>query len=441
MDNPKGNDKDTKKTAGNGEETEKLAVKASQLLKMLEEFGKLKATSESADQPKVHKFWSTQPVLDTSKVSDSADLEDGPLHPPVDYEHVQKEPYPLPPEFKWSLIDINDEKEKVELYQLLNMNYVEDVESLFRFDYPANFLEWALKPPGWKKEWHLGVRVTESNKLVAFISAIPCSLNVRSWNLESVEVNFLCVHKKLRDKRLAPLLIKEVTRRVHLFGIFQAMYTAGAVLPGVMSEARYFHRPLNFQKLCETGFAGVPIGKTMDSMLTTYYLAKEHGFGASLRPMTEADVPKVTEILDAYLTKFPMRPKFTEEEVHHWLLPREDIMYTYVVCNGENVVTDFISFYSLPSTVVGNTGHASINAAYLFYYAAQSNKQLEKLVNAALILAKASGFDVFNCVEILDNGNFVKSLKFGEGDGQLHYYLFNWKTRPFKPSEVALVML
>ena len=36
-----------------------------------------------------------------------------------------------------------------------------------------------------------------------------------------VEINFLCVHKKLRSKRLAPVLIKEITRRVNLTGIFQ----------------------------------------------------------------------------------------------------------------------------------------------------------------------------------------------------------------------------
>lgn len=36
----------------------------------------------------------------------------------------------------------------------------------------------ALQPPGWLKEWHVGVRVTKSNKLVGFISAIPALLNV-----------------------------------------------------------------------------------------------------------------------------------------------------------------------------------------------------------------------------------------------------------------------
>ena len=46
-----------------------------------------------------------------------------------------------------------------------------------------------------------------------------------------VEINFLCVHKKLRAKRLAPVLIREITRRVNCQGRFQAVYTAGVVLP------------------------------------------------------------------------------------------------------------------------------------------------------------------------------------------------------------------
>jgi len=52
------------------------------------------------------------------------------------------------------------------------------------------------------------------------------------------EINYLCVHKKLRSKRLAPVLIKEVTRQVHLKGIFQAIYTAGVVIPTPVSVCR-----------------------------------------------------------------------------------------------------------------------------------------------------------------------------------------------------------
>lgn len=56
-----------------------------------------------------------------------------------------------------------------------------------------------------------------------------------------VEINFLCVHKKLRSKRVAPVLIREITRRVNLKGIFQAVYTAGVVLPKPIATCRYVH--------------------------------------------------------------------------------------------------------------------------------------------------------------------------------------------------------
>lgn len=59
---------------------------------------------------------------------------------------------------------------------------------------------------------------------------------IRSFH--STEINFLCVHKKLRSKRLAPVLIKEVTRQCNLTGVFQAIYTAGVVLPTPVSCAR-----------------------------------------------------------------------------------------------------------------------------------------------------------------------------------------------------------
>lgn len=52
------------------------------------------------------------------------------------------------------------------------------------------------------------------------------------------EINYLCIHKKLRSKRLAPVLIQEITRRVRRTGIFQAIYTSGQLLPKPITVAR-----------------------------------------------------------------------------------------------------------------------------------------------------------------------------------------------------------
>ena len=52
------------------------------------------------------------------------------------------------------------------------------------------------------------------------------------------QVNFLCVHRKLRKKRMSPVLIRELTRRVQQQGVSQAVYTAPVVLPTPLATCR-----------------------------------------------------------------------------------------------------------------------------------------------------------------------------------------------------------
>lgn len=48
-------------------------------------------------------------------------------------------------------------------------------------------------------------------------------------------------------------------------------------------------------------------------------------------------------------------------------------------------------------------------------------------MNDALIIAKLKGFDVFNALDLMENKTFLEKLKFGIGDGNLQYYLYNWR--------------
>lgn len=225
----------------------------------------------------------------------------------------------------------------------------------------------ALRPPGWLPQWHCGVRVSSNKKLVGFISAIPADIHIYDtwvWTLrisvtsdykhchlitvlrgikpcnsniklqchrsnflklkslnnkvfylcflfflfffrlkKMVEINFLCVHKKLRSKRVAPVLIREITRRVNLEGIFQAVYTAGVVLPKPVSTCRYqdthtsvnhyclntgtllelctetlywfyryWHRSLNPRKLVEVKFSHLSRNMTLQRTMKLYRL-------------------------------------------------------------------------------------------------------------------------------------------------------------------------
>lgn len=222
------------------------ALKLDEVMKMGKEAG-------AGSTSKVYKFWNTQPV---PKIDEgSSEPPGGEFHKAIEPDktiaEIKQDPYALPEGFIWETLDLENADVLKELYTLLNENYVEDDDAMFRFDYQPEFLRWALQPPNWLKDWHVGVRVTKSGRLIAFISAIPAEIKVYERNLKVVEINFLCVHKKLRSKRLAPVLIREITRRVNLTGIFQAVYTAGVVLPKPITTCRYWHRSLNPKKLID----------------------------------------------------------------------------------------------------------------------------------------------------------------------------------------------
>lgn len=419
------------------------AKKATDLLSLLESLSMANQKNSDQNQTKnQHEFWSTQPVPQSKKELIEVD-EDGPIDPKAS-EKIRLTAYELPEGFQFVEFNIDSESDLSELYHLLCENYVEDYDSLFRFEYSKEFLIWALKAPGWQKEWHVAIRSVKDSKLMAFICAVPCKFRMRKHEIDSVEVNFLCIEKSLRSKRLAPLLIKEVTRRVNLEGIFQALYTAGIPLPEPIGTAQYYHRPLNFKKLLECGFTYLPPGKTVDQMDNYYKLPTKYSL--NIRPLCEKDIPRVMELFGNYMEKFQLSHQMNETEFRHWFLPRDKVIYSYVVFdeNEESEIVDFFSFYSIPSSILNqpNIPHKTIEVAYLFYYSVSSEIRLLPLIKTVLQEAAKLGFDVLNCLNLMENTeNLLNALKFGAGDGQLRFYLYNWKTKPLKSTEIGFIML
>lgn len=152
--------------------------------------------------------------------------------------------------------------------------------------------------------------------------------------------------------------------------------------------------------------------------------------------MTEDDVPAVTELFTRYMSRYDMSPMMTAEDLKHHFLSglgtgekndigrREgQVLWTYVVENPEShKITDFFTFYSLPSTIINNPKHDLLEAAYLYYYASDVAFQdgadsgalrtrLSELIKDALIIADQAKFDVFNALTLMDNVDFLDDLK------------------------------
>merc|ERR1711994_173322 len=200
---------------------------------------------------------------------------------------------------------------------------------------------------------------------------------------------------------------------------FQAVYTAGVVLPKPVGTCRYWHRSVNPKKLIEVKFSHLSRNMTMQRHLKLYKLpdtTKTPG----IRVFKTTDVEAVTVLLNTYLEKFDLTPIFTPADVLHWFIPQKDIIESYVVEDPSSPgrLTDFVSFYTLPSTVMNHPQHTSIKvsqhkdvvgclnllpqAAYSFYNVSTETPWPD-LMGDALVLAKKTNFDVFNALDLMEN--------------------------------------
>ena len=87
-----------------------------------------------------------------------------------------------------------------------------------------------------------------------------------------------------------------------------------------------------------------------------------------------------------YLKNFDLSPVYNLEEFKHWFLPRDNVVDSYVV-EQNGTITDFGSFYHLPSTIMNHPQHKVLKAAYSFYNVA-TRTPLNDLMNDLLISAK-----------------------------------------------------
>jgi glycylpeptide N-tetradecanoyltransferase len=215
-----------------------------------------------------------------------------------------------------------------------------------------------------------------------------------------VQINFLCVHPKYRDKGFAPILISEIKRIANTNNIWQAVYTAVTKIPTPIVKSTYWHRFLNIKRLVKTGFYQT------DRLREKYF---ELRGTSQFRKMTSKDIPKVTIILKKYFEQFKIAPVINKDWVKRWILP----INSYV--NDET--EDFISFYEIPYDRVDNVD--SVKQAYAFY-------MVGDVYNDAFLIARNLGYDVFNTLDIGQLRTDLERLKFLKGSGHVYYYLFNW---------------
>jgi glycylpeptide N-tetradecanoyltransferase len=381
-----------------------------------------------------HNFWKTQPVLETEIISES---DFGPIETPK-LESIKMEPYNLPDGFEFYTLDLKADEDILKVQTFLNNNYLEADGDNMRFAYSIETIKWITMCPNYFPELFICVRTKNNKQIIATIFGIPVKVKVFDKIIEQVEIDLLCVSKKFRNKRLAPVMIKEVTRRTNLRGIFQAVYTAGLELPNKLSTIQYYHRIISVKKMESIGFYELPNNNF--SLYEKFYKVKIPKLDNSciIRPFELKDVDICLTKLNKYLMQYKLTHVFDKDGFIHYFMPKNNVVYTYVV-EKDNIVTDMISFFIIDNTISNNAKYNEYKAGYLYYYFNESLK-LEDLLDIGFYYAKTKNIDVFNILNMFDLNNAVEKCKFLPGNGYLNYYLYNYKCNPMNTNEVAFPM-
>jgi len=441
----KKSDKNKKKPTQKEDDNDKNTLTEKEQRAFLDELLKL----ELENRKPVHKkneikehyeFWETQPVAQFNK---EAPVEFGEIWKDHKVEDLQKTPFELPEEgLEWKDVDMTKQNEIDKLYEFLKTNYVEDEDHMFRFDYSKDFLKWHLTSPNYFPEWLISIVQLDTKKnkkkMVGFIAGIPIKVCIHGYDISLAEIDFLCVKKEFRNKRLAPLLIREVSRRIHMKNQWWAVYTSGTMLPKPFAQTTYYHRNLNVKKLVDIHFTYLPHNMNMARAKNIYKLPNELPF-SGFRQMEEKDVEQVFVLLEKFESQFKVHGYYDRDQVKHWFLPRKNVVYSYVR-EDNNTITDFISFYSLPSSILQHESYKKLMAAYSFFNI-NTTLTVKEIMKCALILAKNAGFDVFNCLNIMKNEEAFQDLLFGKGGGKLKYYFWNFVCPETEPKDLSLVLM
>jgi len=390
-------------------------------------------TTKEEALKKEYKFWDTQPVPKLTEFIGRNEIIDKNICNNSDIKQEQEQ---LPEGYEWETFDINNDEHLMKISKFIENNYVEDTSGEFRLSYSPDFLRWYFTKPG-SNALCIGVIVKDTGVLIGFISSILANNQIYNAKLKVAEVDFLCINPKLRNKRLTPLLIKELTRRVTLEGISQSLYTSNRYLPSPFGSATYYHRPIDITALVDTGFTKLQKDVKILDVKKAILLPKNPS--ANFVRLEEQYIHEALSVLNTYFERYTCHPIFDEEEFRHTFL-NNDFVSSYVILENDNVV-DFVSFYKLPYKVLkNNKNYQNINAGYLYYYSSNV-ETIYTLINNMIIVAKNEDMQVFNALDIMENKQILKDLKFEEGTGTINYYLGNYKCMEMKPFQIAKFLL
>ena len=308
-------------------------------------------------------------------------------------ERVRQEPYSLPQGFHW--VTLSDVEEIVKF-----MNEYGDGKIT---NSPVKFM---TMHPDTKNEWQFGIKTT-NGKIVGIVLAYPASISIKGVSLTCIRP-YALYHPKYNGKQMLHMLNKEVMRRANLYSINYVLAVQIYKLCKPISTVhlwRYkFDHPSNSLQLPSS--------------------PRTPGW----RRMTSEDVPSALALINKWSSQFEIRQVFNSEEefAHIFLCPTmKNVLFTYVVENKTNKITDLVAFVLL----------IEISMQFHCFALVSTQSPVKQLITDALVCAKENGATELLMPQRAIKSEILSSLSFQYVNESTGHLLYNYRYYKVPPSE------
>lgn len=385
-----------------------------------------------------YNFWNNKPVMDFNEYSANLTAIENLKERPV---YKNNDELPIPVSLEWKTFDINNNTDLELIVDFLNKNYYMNKTNRFSAKYSPEYIKWSLGD----NPLLVGIIRKTTQQLCGFISASFRNMVVFDKVKKVANVKYLCSDPVFRKKKIAFVLIDELTRRVVKMGLDMGCFITARCVPSPITTLRYYHRPLNYEKLHKHKFVHL---EGDAKMRHKKFQIKENL--EDCVKLTEENVEQAYYLYTQFMDKYNIYMKYDLTEFKNVFI--SNITESYIVWK-DGKAQDFFSYYKLPYSI--SNSNEIINAGYLLTYTAMNTSDNDMIVNS-VISASENNLDVFN---VLDNMGVASSImakdynygedsdgedydkmydnRFLKGSAKLHFYFFNWKCPRVIPCQMA----
>jgi glycylpeptide N-tetradecanoyltransferase len=378
------------------------------------------------------KFWGSKPVPKVEESQPAVSIIDLDVKEKYGAQAKMFQPY------SWTEFDLASDREVDDVCAFLNKNYKLDSGDNFRLYFTRDYLRWSLGLNGRV----IGIR---SNGVIGGVVAMSAAkFQVFERELEIADVNYLCIHQKLREKGLAQMFIDEISRYAACNeNVIVGSFTTQRYVPTPMCRVEFYHRPLNYEKLYNANFIFLENGVSLDKAVSMFMV--KYNLKHKVIKMSEDYYDDVYNMLCKYQDKYNYYQKYSRREFEHFF-KNSSIVSSYIILGNGGEVLDFFSYYKLPYYVVASANNSKtpkfINAVYMHMYTSLNVTQLT-IFKSAILSAYEEGNDVLNCTDIMENVDilFDNFSRFCKGTGYLYYNFYNLQCPEISPQQICKVTL